>query len=419
VSIQTSPYRRDPYWLDQRRDGRSKFWQITRSERGVPVYRSTRKTELTDAIAVMDAWIDAQKSLEPQKADEAGVAAMMVNYWQEKASKAVNHDQAGRSLRTFLAFMLADRVGVHAVLTDLTPTLFERFREWRMGPHSFSIEWFGELYEYASEGVSGATVQRNINDVRAAVHHAERNLRIPAAPRIPDIDPRYRSRPRDRVLTVEEMARILWYSCHSPDLFRFVVLQMMTSVRPQAALAFDPGTQYDARSGLIDTQPDALPQTKKRNAIIPAVRPLKPILAAWASDGAAPVGSRKTAWRIMRRTLGLSDDVFPKTIRHTIATWLYEMEWVPERQISEMLGHADETGLSRTSRIYAKYRPDRMGKVVKGLTIIWMRVSRAARAYASDHILTTIGQGGELKVCKIGEKEYHSLCVRNGGRDRD
>lgn len=367
----------------------------------------------------MDAWIDAQKSLEFQRPEEAGVATMLVNYWHERASKAVNSDQASRSLRTFLAFLLQDRVGAHAVLNDLTPSLFERFREWRMSPHQFKVPWAGEVHEYGSEGVSGATVQRNINDVRAAVHHAESNRRIPAAPKIPDIDPRYRSKPRDRVLTEDEMARILWYSCHSPSLFRFVALQMMTSVRPQAALAFDPTTQYDPRSGLIDTQPEALPQTKKRNAIIPAVRPLRPILAAWAKEGADTVASRKTAWRIMRRTLGLSDDVFPKTIRHTVATWLYEMEWVPERQISEMLGHADDTGLSRTSRIYAKYRPDRMGKVVKGLTIIWLRVSRAARVYASDHTLTTVGQGGQLKVCRSGEECYHSQCFRNGGRDRD
>lgn len=47
------------------------------------------------------------------------------------------------------------------------------------------------------------------------------------------------------------------------------------------------------------------------------------------------------------------------------------MDWIPERQISEMLGHTSEDGrgLARTSLIYAKYRPEKMGKIVRGLTI--------------------------------------------------
>lgn len=179
---------------------------------------------------------------------------------------------------------------------------------------------------------------------------------------------------------------------------------MVTSVRPEAALKFDPRLQYDDRSGLIDLQPADAPQTKKRNAIIPAIRPMRVVLRAWAKEGPKTVTTRKTAWRIMRRTLGLSDDVKPKTIRYTVATWLYEMEWVPERQISEMLGHTEDSRLARTSRIYAKYRPEQMGKVVKGLTMIWMKISRLATAYASDHILTTVGQGGKNIVLAKSEK---------------
>jgi len=402
MSRESSPYRRDPYWLDKRRDGRSQFWQIARPSGGTILYRSTRTLDLPTAIAAMDAWIDAQRSLGRQDPNEAEVAAALVNYWREKGSKAINSDQTGRSLRTFLAFLIQDRAGAKAVITDLTPTLFERFREWRMGPHSFTLTWFGEAFDYHSEGVSGATVQRNVNDVRAAIYHAEANLRIPMAPRIGDLDQRYLSEPRERILTIDEMARIAWYASHNPNLFRWCALQFATAVRPMAALKFDPRKQYDDKTGLIDLQPGAAPQTRKRNSKLPAIRPLRPVLRAWAKDGLEKVDSRKTAWRIMRRTLGLSADVYPKTIRHTIATMLYADDSVPEREIVELLGH--EGKLARTTRIYAKYDPARLRNVTRALATLWLTVSREARRFGSDHSLTTVGQGGQLAIARKDEK---------------
>lgn len=177
--------------------------------------------------------------------------------------------------------------------------------------------------------------------------------------------------------------------------------QFATAVRPAAALKFDPSKQYQASTGLIDQQPEASPQTKKRNAVIPAIRPFRPVLRAWAKDKANPVGSRKTAWRIMRRTLGLSGDVFPKTIRHTIATILYADETVPEREIVELLGH--EGKLARTTRIYAKYDPTRLRNVTRVLTALWVNIHREAKAYGADHLLTT-GQRGSAFSVVVREK---------------
>lgn len=390
-----SPYVRDPYWIDKRRDGKSPaIWQIARYERGTVIYRSTRKRELTDAIAALDAYAEEERSKQRgQLPTEALAAAHIVNYWKERGKKLVNNDQTGRSLRTFLAFLLQDRAGFQAVIADLTPDLFERFREWRMGPHAFSLEWFGETFDYSSKGVSGATVQRNINDIRAAVNYAVDNLRVPMAPAINDLSAEYRSEPRERVLSIAELGKMAWYAKHNADLFRFFALQLATGVRPMAALAFDPAKQFDARTGLIDLQPEASKRTKKRNAIIPAIRPLRTVLKAWTRDGANPAKSRKTAWRIMRRTLGLSADVHAKTIRHTVATMLYADPTVPEREIVEMLGH--EGKLARTTRIYAKYDPTRLQNVTRALTTIWRDVSREARQFASDHSLTTEGQGGK------------------------
>lgn len=399
---ETSPYIVDPYWLDKRRDGKSPLvWQIAIPVKRSVVYRSTHCRGLDEAKAALDAFVAEQKALQRQDARVAEIIPMLMTYWREKGSKAVNKDQTGRSLRTFIGFLAQDTVGARAVVSDLIPATFERFREWRMAPHSFAVPWAGQTLPYESEGVSGATVQRNINDIRAAVHYAEANLRIPMAPKIKDLDKRYKSPPRERVLTIDELARIAWYASHSKDLFRFVALQFATGVRPTPALKFDP-RQYNDRTGLIDQQPEASPQTKKRNAIIPAIRPIRPVLRAWARDGANPVGSRKTAWRIMRRTLGLSADVHPKTIRHTVATILYNDESVPAKQVVEMLGHDGD--LRATSKIYAKYDPSRLRAVVRALSTLWLQVSREARAYGAVHRLTTIGQGGKNVVVEEPSK---------------
>ena len=216
------------------------------------------------------------------------------------------------------------------------------------------------------------------------------------APKIKDLAQRYQSPPRERVLSIDELARIAWYASHNPDLFRFVSLQFATAIRPAAAANFDPTTQFDDRTSLIDQQPGASPQTKKRNAVIPAIRPFRFVLRTWVKENPKPVRSRKAIWRIMRRVLGLSADVHPKTIRHTVATLLYADETVPEREIVEMLGH--EGKLTRTTRIYAKYDPARLRNVTRVLTNLWILVHRAAKAYDADHLLTTVGQGGELVV---------------------
>jgi len=402
MSRKSSPYIVGDYWLDKRRDGKAtEVWQIARASKRSIIYRSTHSQSLDDAKGILDAFAAKQRSLGRQDAASAEVIPLLMNYWEERGRKLINHDQTGRSLRTFIGFLAQDRVGVHAVVTDLVPTLFERFREWRMAPHSFTVPWGKSALPYASEGVIGATVQRNINDVRAAVNHAEANMRIPVAPKIHDLAKEFDSAPRDRVLTIEEMGRIAWYCANLPtkDLFRFAALQFGTAVRPEAALAFRPGDQY--HDGLIDLQPEAAPQTKKRNAIVPAIRPLRPILAEWAASGAPPAKSRKTAWRNMRRALGLSPDVHPKTIRHTIATMLYGDRSVPEREVVELLGHDGK--LARTTRIYAKYDPRRLENATRALTKLWAQVSKEARSYNADHMLTTGLRGDAFRVALKSE----------------
>jgi hypothetical protein len=194
---ETSPYVVGDYWLDKRRDGKSPdIWQIASGTRQVR-YRSTHKRSLDDAKAVIHAHVERERARSRQAPEDAKIIPLLFTYWEEHGRNNINHDQTARSLRTFFAFLLQDEAGANAVVTDMTPVFFDRFRQWRMGPHSFEIEWGGQKFEFTSDGVAGATVQRNINDIRAGIYHAEANMRIPASPRIKDIAPRYKSKPRD------------------------------------------------------------------------------------------------------------------------------------------------------------------------------------------------------------------------------
>lgn len=386
----TSPYTVGDFWLDKRRDGASPdIWQIARYAPGSRsvVYRSTRTGDLARAKAAIHAYDERERAKGRQDPQDARVIPVLQMYWDERGREAINKDQTRRSLRTFIAFLEQDSAGLNAVVTDMVPQLFERFRRWRMGRHAFDIAWAGSEAPYASDGVSGDTVARNINDIRAAINHAAGNMRLPYAPKIGTVEQKHLNPLRERVLSLAELGRICWYVGHYPALARFVALQIATAVRPDVAKVFDPTTQYDDRVRLIDLHPAGKARTKKRNAIVPAIRPLQPVLRSWARDGHQPVGSHKTAWRIMRRALGLSPDVHAKTIRHTIATMLYADPSVPERQVSELLGH--EGKLHRTTRLYAKYDPAYLAEAKAALTSIWLAIRAEARRFGADHLLTS------------------------------
>ncbi len=67
-----------------------------------------------------------------------------------------------------------------------------------------------------------------------------------------------------------------------------------------------------------------------------------------------------------------------------------------------MLGH--EGKLARTTRSYAKYGPTRLRNVARALITLWLRISRMAKAYAADHLLTTGVRGNPSRVVRKDRK---------------
>jgi len=377
------------FWLDKRRDGRAPdTWQITTYDvrRKQVVYRSTHSRSLEDAKGLLRAHEEASRATGKQSSAALVVPNLMV-YWNEHGRKAINPNVIAGSLRTFIAFLDQDEVTAGAAIEDLNKALFVRFVDWRMSPHSFEMPWGGKVYRVDSKGVKGESVQRNLDDIRAALNHQADNNRIPYAPKVPAVKRELRSPPRERVLSIAELGRIVGIAAYDMAMFRRVCLVLSTLVRPEAALKMDPARQYMPDMRLIDLHPVSAPRTKKHNPVVPVIEEMHPILAAWARDGATPIDHSRTAWRTMRRLAGLSDDVHLKTIRHSVATMMRGMG-VPRDDIESILGHAIFRG---SSGVYAKYDPTYLASAKAALSTIFQRVMAEAWSWSIGHILSKVG----------------------------
>ena len=400
MSRETSPYVVGEYWLDKRRDGESpSIWQVATydTQRRQVVYRSTRCKSLDEAKVAIHAYVAKERAKKPKDESEAYVALMLDLYWEEHGRNVVSPDQIASSIRQFLSFMIQDSIGAAATVADLTPQVFERFRKWRMAPHSYELRWRDKLYQHSSKGVKGESVQRNIEDIRAALIHNEREHRI-RAPRIKDLAEGYRSPPRDRVLTADEIVAMVGYALkQDANLYRFIALQLATLVRPESAALFDPSVQW--HGAYIDLHPPKWKRTKKVNPRAPVIPELRPVLQAWKDEGARPCASHKRAWRTMRRVLDLPDDVHAKTIRHSVATWLANVPGIDLTKIEVLLGHR---AIKKTSAVYAKLDVDYLDELKSPLSSIWGWVHHGAGQWGFVHKLSRPVRGKPITLVREG-----------------
>lgn len=400
-------------WLDKRRDGLSpNIWQIARySEKSrSTVYRSTRTGDLERAKAVLHAFVEAERSKRPQTAEAALVLPQIGLYWREHGQHTHRPGTIAGSLRAFAGFLMQDEIGVTAKVSDLSPVVFTRFRKWRMGPHDFTVNWAGEDVVLSSKGVKGESVQRNLDDIRAALNHAAANGRIPYAPKVPSVPTAQRSPARDVRVTIPQLGAIIGFASSPTELANgdtipadpffvwWLWLMVATAGRPEAAMKFDPRAQWNG--DLIDLHPVGAPRTKKRNPVVPAIEPFKPILEGWRGANGEKVLSRRTAWRTLRAALDLPTNVIPKTIRHTIATEM-RRRGVPAEQISGILGHV---AMNRTTEVYAKYDPAYLREAKTVLTSIFAEVQEHAARWAADHRRTKLGNRRVIVVAREGQK---------------
>jgi integrase len=381
------------FWLAER--GQSPFYQIrwydeaTKTTRG----KSTRCRALDDAKQAILAHAAADLAEGPQAIDDALVAGAFMLFWKEHGRTRINAATVASSLRIFLAFMDQDKVGFGAKVADLKPDVFRRFSAWRQKPHSYEIEWLGEMFVHSSPGVSGEAIQRNLDDVRAALNHAVAEGRIPYAPKVPSVASGLRSPPRDVRLTIDQLGAIVGYAAYDLPALRWVLGMLATGCRPDAVLKWNVAEQWDG-GPIFDTHPAGAPRTKKRNAVVPLIEEFRPWLKAWAEHPHKRVASRKTWWRTMRGALGLPANIVPKTIRHTVATEL-RARGVTLADLAGLLGHTSE---NRITQVYAKYDPARLSAAKQELSALWRDACASANDWLTNHFRCTTENGETIVV---------------------
>ncbi|WP_230280220.1 integrase [Croceicoccus sp. Ery15] len=381
------------YWLDKRRDGKSPdIWQIaTYAEKSRSiVYRSTKRRTVEEAEPVLRAYEAAERTRSrDQTASE--LIPHLFHYLREHGPDVKRIDTVKSSFRAWIGFFQQDDLGTGVAVSDLTKSTVARFRRWRMGPHRYSVEWNGKTFNHISQGVTGESVQRNIEDMRAALHHAEAEGRI-VAPKIASVDRKLRSDARDVVLTARQLGAMIGYAKDDKAAYRWLALMIATASRPGPALAFDPETQW--HDDVLDLHPTGEARTDKQNAVVPVIAPLKTILKDWQDNPHEAVKSRKRWWHTMRGALGLPEEVTPYTIRHTVATFM-DQEGVPGAELSSIAGHLpSHRGVARTtSRHYLHYDPHHCPKARKALTKLFRSVEAEAAKWSAGHSRATTTKG--------------------------
>ena len=400
-----TPYRFGDYWLAKRRDGKSPdIWQVacySGKSRSV-VYRSTKRrtVELEAAKEFLRAFEADQRSRKPQAIDHSELLPHLFNYLREHGPDVMRLDTIKSSFRALIGFLQQDELGTGAMVSDVNKVMLTRFRRWRMAPHEYEVQWGGKTFRNKSRGVTGETVQRNIEDLRSALHHAEDAGRI-TAPKVHSVDKKLRSEARDTVLTSAQLGAIWGYAKPDEGVWRWIALMMATASRPGPALAFDPATQW--LDDVIDLHPEGAERSDKRNAVVPVIDPMIQILKAWRESPHEVVKSRKIWWGTMRRALGLPADVTAYTIRHTVTTYM-DQAGVPGAELSAIAGHLpSQRGIARTtSKHYLHYDPRNCPKAKRALTKFFRSVEAAADQWLADHVRTIPLRGAPISVARRG-----------------
>lgn len=221
-----------------------------------------------------------------------------------------------------------------------------------------------------------------------------------------------RGKPRDRVLTFDEADRLVRSAAeHSdPHILLFILLALSTGARHMAIL--------DLTWDRVDFENNTIQYDENR--------PIEPLSKSWRKGRATvPMGSRlkslllrayearqtnyviehggrrlktvREGFAAAVRRAGLSADITPHTLRHTVSTWLKE-KGVGLEYRSQLLGHAD----SRTTDIgYSHAQPAYLTETVEILDALLPQIPDSERVVgkrrrANIIDLVPLGQSGDL-----------------------
>ena len=330
------------YYLSKR--PRSPFYHATWFDSDS---RQTRRVslgteDLREAEIRLAEFVSKHARMQDEAPTETAIATVLTRYWHGHVSKI---DSQGRLVQ--IASHVQAKHGAalwneywgEAVVSDLKIARQEAFVEW-----------------LKDRGYKNSYVSRVLSVGRAALNWCRKRQEITEAPFIIDVPDRSDEKEPYR-LSIDEMRTLLRTSRKWPHLHVFCMIALNTLARPEAVLDLRP-SQVDLDIGRVSLNPKGRPQTKKRRPIVPLTDTLRPYVtdrsvARFVNWHGKPIASVKGSFVTMIEEAGLSKEITPYSLRHTMAKML-RTKGVAPWEVQGMLGHR----MPGPTETYAEFDPD-------------------------------------------------------------
>jgi integrase len=205
-----------------------------------------------------------------------------------------------------------------------------------------------------------ASARRSLEALRAALNYWHKEY-SPLTP-LPSVRLPPKAEPRERWLTRNEVACLLWVARHTSHVARFILLGIYTGSRSQALLSAE-WSWIDLKSGVMRRRAVGTTETKKRTPPVRLGSRVLSHLRRWHRlDGphskfiihyhGRRLRTMRGAWSKARDQAGLDADVTPHSLRRTTATWLLQ-SGIGVWEASGFLGMS----VTVLTKSYAKHHP--------------------------------------------------------------
>jgi len=342
-------FRLGDYWIEQRK-GSAAWYRAWLDAKGCKQRASLGTRDFDEAKVALAQWFVENAALQQQAPADVLLSTVLTRYMAQHGSQLASKDSAKRGVALWRQFF-----GDEATVAEVTIGRQEDFLRW-----------------LRAKGLTESYARRVLGVGKSAMNRAWKRGEITQVPfvELPPIGEAY-----PHYATREHIVRLL--NTPMPEhIWAYFLIRLCTGCRGDAALDLQ-AFQIDRRAGLVMLNPAGRRQTKKFRPTVP----LLPALGAYL-DEAKPaayvvnwhgrkVASIKTTWRKLRVAAALPAWFIPKTVRHTIATWLRQ-RGVPAWEVSGLLGHH----AAGTTDRYAKFDPKYLGDARRVLEEIVVDLAR-------------------------------------------
>lgn len=276
------------------------------------------------------------------------------------------------------------QVSEDPVVADFDVAHQEGFMTWCRDKHKLTGKTISTYLSSIKAGLRFASKPRLVRDSMGR----ERTAQILAvAPHINDNEAEVtritglpRSQPRSDIPDDAGMAAFI-DATDEEHIFRFIVLELNTWARPEAATELSINTQVDFQRALVHLNPPGRVQNKKIRPTIRLTDNLRGWLIHWNLDhplvrGGYPVKKidNRTLAKIAERA-GLSGPVTTYTFRHYMATRIRRVDGikVEREERATWMGHADPHHRT-TEAFYESFDPDYLLNAMRATDAIMRRL---------------------------------------------